>query len=255
MMKVLISGCNGAMGQVLTKVIEEIQDMETVAGIDINPDRNNNNYPVYSKISSFKEKADVIIDFSNPNCIDLLLDYGIKTKTPLVIATTGITNENAEAIKMASEKIPIFQSANMSLGINVLINLVRKAATIFNESYDIEIIEKHHNKKIDSPSGTAYMIANAINEEFNNSKEFAFGREGTNERRTKNEIGIHAVRGGTIPGEHTVIYAGMDEIIEIKHTALSKKIFAQGAIEAARYIIGKDTGLYNMNDLICLSDE
>ncbi len=250
MIKIIISGCNGAMGQVLTKVIEDIDDIEIIAGIDIKPDRYQNNYPVYSKILDIKEKANVIIDFSNPNFIDYLLDYGIKTETPLVIATTGISNEKAEVIKETSEKIPIFQSANMSLGINVLINLVRKSAMIFNEAFDIEIIEKHHSKKIDAPSGTAYMIADAINEKFNNSKKLVCGRQGANEKRTKDEIGIHAVRGGTIPGEHTVMFAGIDEIIEIKHTALSKKIFAQGALKAARYILGKDKGLYSMNDLI-----
>jgi 4-hydroxy-tetrahydrodipicolinate reductase len=252
MLKVLINGCNGTMGQVLSKQIEEAKGMIVAAGIDKNSDKYENNYPVYNDIFDFKEKADVIIDFSNPESIIKLLEYGIKTETPIVIATTGLSDEDIDNIKKASEKIPVFHSANTSLGINVLSNLVKKAATILSESFDIEIIEKHHNKKVDAPSGTAYLIADAINEELENSMEFVFGREGNDAKRTKKEIGIHAVRGGTIPGEHTVIFAGMDEILEIKHTALSKKIFAQGAIRAAVFAAKQEKGLYTMNDLVNL---
>lgn len=249
MLKVIISGCNGAMGQVLTKTIESMEDAEIAAGIDKNIDICKNNYDVYSDISSYKGNADVIIDFSNPAGLEVLLNYGIETKTPIVIATTGLSSENMDNIKKASEKIAVFQSGNTSLGINVLTSLVKKAAAILSESFDIEIIEKHHNKKVDAPSGTAYMIANAINNELNNSKEFVYGREGIS-KREKNEIGIHAVRGGTIAGEHTVIFAGMDEIVEIKHTAMSKNIFAQGAVKAAKYLVNQDKGLYNMDDLL-----
>lgn len=250
MIKVIINGCNGAMGQVLNKVIGEMEDIEIVAGIDKNIDRFKNNYPVYSHILNYEGKADVVIDFSNPTSVEGVLEYGVKTSTPLVIATTGLTPENLESLNKASKSIPIFHSYNTSLGVNVLVSLVKKAAAILSESFDIEIIEKHHNKKIDAPSGTAYMIANAINEELNNSMEFIYGREGKDAKRTKNEIGIHAVRGGTIPGEHTVIFAGMDEIVEVKHTALSKNIFAQGAVKAAKYIINKSNGIYDMNDII-----
>lgn len=249
MLKVIISGCNGAMGQVLTKTIESMEDVEIAAGIDKNTDICKNNYNVYSDISSYKGNADVIIDFSNPAGLEGLLNYGIETKTSIVIATTGLSSENMDNIKKASEKIAVFQSGNTSLGINVLTSLVKKAAAILSESFDIEIIEKHHNKKVDAPSGTAYMIANAINNELNNSKEFVYGREGIR-KREKNEIGIHAVRGGTIAGEHTVIFAGMDEIVEIKHTAMSKNIFAQGAVKAAKYLVNQDKGLYNMDDLL-----
>jgi 4-hydroxy-tetrahydrodipicolinate reductase len=249
MLKVIISGCNGAMGQVLTKTIEEMEDAVVAAGVDQNIGKYKNTYAVYSDIFGCKEKADVIIDFSNPGSLENLLKYGTETETPIVIATTGLSAENMESIKKASEKIAVFQSGNTSLGINVLISLVKKAAAVLSESFDIEIIEKHHNKKIDAPSGTAYMIANAINDELNNTKEFVYGREGVC-KRSKNEIGIHAVRGGTIAGEHTVIFAGMDEIIEIKHTAMSKSILAQGAVKAAKYLVNQDKGLYNMDDLI-----
>lgn len=252
MLKVIINGCNGAMGKVLTKVIDETQDVEVVAGVDRNPNIYMHNYPVYSELSELKDKGDVIIDFSNPNCLGKLLDFGLKNEIPLVIATTGLSPKDLESIKNTSEKIPIFQSSNTSLGINVLINLVKKAGVILNELFDIEIIEKHHNNKIDAPSGTAYMIANEIKGVLDNSIKYKFGRVGNEEKRTKKEIGIHAIRGGTIPGEHTVIFAGMDEIIEIKHTALSKKIFAQGALLAARYVVNQNKGLYCMNDLINL---
>lgn len=249
-MKVIINGCNGAMGQVLSRIIDNEDDIEILAGIDRNPERYNNNYPVYSEIFSCREKAEVIIDFSSPNSLKSLLEYGVEKRIPLVIATTGLSEENIESIVEASKIIPIFQSSNTSLGVNTLINLVKKAAMVLEESFDIEIIEKHHNKKVDAPSGTAYMIANAINGKLGNSKEFIYGREGNKDARRKNHIGIHAVRGGTIPGEHTVIFAGEDEVIEIKHTAFSKDIFAAGAVKAARYIIKQEKGLYNMDNLI-----
>lgn len=250
MLEVIINGCNGAMGQVLSRIIKDIEDIQLVAGIDKNPKKYKNNYPVFNNIFDFKQKADVIIDFSNPQTVQNLLKYGVETNTPLVIATTGLSNEDMKKLEEAAKSIPIFQTGNTSLGINVLIDFVKKAAVILNEGYDIEIIEKHHNKKIDSPSGTAFMIAKAMNEELDNSKEFVYGREGNMGKRTKNEIGIHAVRGGTIPGEHTVIFAGQDEVIEVKHTAFSKDIFAIGAINAARFIVSESAGLYNMDDLI-----
>lgn len=252
MLKVLINGCNGTMGQVLSKQIEEAENVVVAAGVDKNSEKYENSYPVYNDIFNFEEKADVIIDFSNPQSMTKLLEYGIKTETPIVIATTGLSHEDMDNIRKASKKITVFHSANTSLGINVLSNLVKKAAGVLSKSFDIEIIEKHHNKKIDAPSGTAYLIANAVNEELENSMEFVFGREGNDAKRTKKEIGIHAVRGGTIPGEHTVIFAGMDEILEIKHTALSKKIFAQGAIKAAIFAAKQEKGLYSMNDLMNL---
>lgn len=238
------------MGQVLSKEIKKELDMKIVAGIDINPQKENNNFPVFNKIDHCIEKADVIIDFSNPACLDSLLDYSMENQNALVIATTGLSPESIDKIKAASKKIPIFHSANMSLGINILISLAKQAATVLKDSFDIEIIEKHHKMKIDSPSGTAYMIGNKINEELDNSMKFVFGRHSKNNQRENNEIGIHAIRGGTIVGEHTVIFAGSDEIIEIKHSASSKIIFAKGAIKAAKYIITKDKGFYSMEDLV-----
>lgn len=249
MINVIVNGVNGNMGQVLLRHIQEDEEMNLVCGIDRNPHKHKNYFDVYKDIFEFKGKADVVIDFSHPYNLPGLLDFGIERQVPLVIATTGFSAKDMKDIKSASDKIPIFYSANMSMGINVLLSLVKKSASIL-KNFDIEIIEKHHNKKIDAPSGTAYMIANKINEELNNNMEYVFGRYSKKEKREGNEIGIHAVRGGTITGEHSVIFAGPDEILEIKHSAASKSIFALGAINAAKYIIHKEKGLYNMDDII-----
>lgn len=253
MLKILLNGCNGKMGQVLKEEINSQEDMITVAGIDRYPEKINNNFPVYEDIFKCREQINVIIDFSNPYYLTGLLDYALEKNIGIVIATTGFTNKDLENIKTASKKIPIFFSANMSLGINILNNLVKKAAKILNESFDIEVIEKHHKHKLDSPSGTAYMIANEINKELNNSKEYVFGRYGTKERRRDKEIGIHSIRGGSIVGEHSVIFAGDDEVLEVKHTASSKKIFAAGSLKAAKFLVKKEPGLYDMDDLINLN--
>lgn len=250
MIRVIISGCNGQMGQVLSRQIEELEDFLIIAGVDFQIDKYHNSYPVYQSIAEIEDQADVIIDFSNRKSLHSLLKYGIKKKVSLVIATTGLSDQDVIHIKKASEEIPIFYSANTSLGINVLLNIVKNAVTMLGDSFDIEIIEKHHNQKLDSPSGTAYMIANKIRAQFDNQIEFAYGRVGNNEKRNPNKIGIHAIRGGTMPGEHTVMFAGQDEILEIKHTALSKKIYANGSIKAARFIVNQNNGLYQMNDLI-----
>lgn len=250
MLKVLVHGCNGQMGQVLTKELKNDSETTIVAGIDRNPEKFANNFPVFRDIFECKENIDIVIDFSNPYYLPGLLDYCLENKIGVVIATTGLSHQDYRNMEEVSKKIPVFYSSNMSLGINVLINLVKKAAPILQESFDIEIIEKHHNKKIDSPSGTAYMIANEINNSLNDSKEYTFGRYTKKDKRQKNEIGIHAVRGGTIVGDHEVIFAGQDEIIEIKHTATSKSIFAIGAIKAAKFLIVKNNGLYNMQNLV-----
>ncbi len=252
MLNIIISGCNGAMGRTLDSLISKSEDMQIVAGVDLNKDAYNNSYNVYASISEVKEKADVVIDFSKPESLKALLKFGVETKTPLVVATTGLNEEEVASITEASEKVAIFYTANMSLGINLLIELVKKAAAVLSENFDIEIIEKHHNKKVDAPSGTAYMIADEINESLNNSMMYNYGREGKNEKRTKNEIGIHAVRGGTIPGDHTVIFAGNDEIIEVKHSAISKNVFAEGALKGAKFIAEKEKGLFSMKNLIKL---
>lgn len=249
MLKVIVNGCNGKMGQVLVKEIKDCNDLELVAGIDIFPNKYNNDFPVYEDIFDFEGKADVIIDFSNPYYLSGLLDYSTKNNIKLVIATTGFSNKELEEIKLASHKIPIFYSANMSLGINVLINLVKQASLTL-KNWDIEIIEKHHNKKIDAPSGTAYMIANSINESLDNNKEYVFGRFSKKDIRNSNEIGIHAIRGGSIVGEHSILLLGSDETLEVTHTASSKSIFAKGSIKAARFIFSKKNGLYNMEDLV-----
>lgn len=250
MIKAIINGCNGQMGQVLIKEIEKDSEMTVVAGIDRSLDKHKNYFPTFKDIFDCKEQADIIIDFSNPYYLPGLLDYGIEHNVALVIATTGFSAHDLNDIKEASKKIPIFYSANMSLGINVLISLVKKAAAILKDSFDIEIIEKHHNKKIDAPSGTAYMIANEINQSLNNSKEYVFGRYTKKDKRRDKEIGVHAVRGGTIVGEHEVIFAGQEEVLEIKHTAASKSIFAIGAINAGKFLASKSNGLYNMQNLV-----
>lgn len=250
MLKVGISGCNGSMGRVLSDSIDCMDDMSVVFGIDRNPGIYDNEYPVYENISKVDMKCDVIIDFSHPSNLEELLEFCIKNKNAIVIATTGTSEEDDKKINDYSKIIPIFKSSNTSLGVNLLINLVKKASILLSDTFDIEIIEKHHNKKIDAPSGTAYMIAYAINEELNNSMLYTYGREGKDAKRKKKEIGIHAIRGGSIPGEHTVIFAGNDEIIEIKHSALSKKIFAEGAIKAAIYVVKKENGLFSMNNII-----
>jgi 4-hydroxy-tetrahydrodipicolinate reductase len=237
------------MGRVLTEIIDEESNLSIVAGIDKNKTQQYS-YPVFSSFSACNIKADVVIDFSHHSMTSNLVDYCIKTKTPAIICTTGLDDATIEKIKDASKEVPIFRSGNMSLGINLIIDLAKKATRLLNDSFDIEIIEKHHNKKVDSPSGTAYMIAQSINEELENRKTFTYGRYGRSTKRQEQEIGIHAIRGGTIVGEHTVIYAGTDEIIEIKHTAMSKKIFASGAIKAAKFLITKKSGLYNMDDLL-----
>ena len=250
MLKVILNGCNGAMGRAVTKVVSESLDVEIVAGIDKNIEMHQNSYEVFNNIFDYKAKADVIIDFSHPSCLDDILSYGKKNNTPMVIATTGLSSEDYKKIENVAKSVPIFKTANMSLGVNLLIDLVKKAALALQENFDIEIIEKHHNKKVDAPSGTALMIADAINEELDNSMEYKYGREGKKAKREEKEIGIHAVRGGTIPGEHTVIFAGLDEILEVKHTALSKNVFASGAVKAAKFIVNKENGLYKMEDLM-----
>jgi 4-hydroxy-tetrahydrodipicolinate reductase len=192
----------------------------------------------------------VIIDFSNPDALESIVEYAVNNKIPLVMATTGLSSDQKSALKAASTKIPVFFSANMSLGVNLLIDLVKKAAKVLKDNFDIEIIEKHNNQKLDAPSGTALAIADAINTVFEQRQEYIFDRHSRRKKRSKNEIGIHAVRGGTIVGEHQVIFSGNDEIIEINHIAMSKKIFAEGALKAASFIHQKAPGIYGMNDLV-----
>lgn len=249
MIKVLLCGCNGKMGQVVADIINDIPDMEVAGGID---SKTNTTYefPVFTSFNDCDLNIDVIIDFSHHSITDDLIDYSIKTTTPAVICTTGLDESQTKKIEDASKKIPLFRSGNMSLGVNLIMDLAKKAAEVLQEAFDIEIIEKHHKRKLDAPSGTAYMIADSINEGLIEKKEYSFGRHGRSAKRQDKEIGIHAIRGGTIVGEHSVIYAGMDELIEIKHTALSRNIFAMGAVKAAKFLFAKENGLYNMSDII-----
>lgn len=248
-MDIIINGYSGKMGQTLEKLILASDDMNLVARIDRNGGESPNGESIYKSIRDYSGAGDVIIDFSTPSALDDLLSYAKKNKTPLVLATTGYKDSDLKKIADASRELKIFQSANMSLGINLLLDLVEKASQVLT-NFDIEIIEKHHNKKIDAPSGTAYMIADRINNVFGNEKLYTFGRSSSKQRRSEKEIGIHAVRGGTIVGEHNVIFAGNDEVLEIKHTAQSKSVFAEGALAAARFLMTVDEGLYNMDDLI-----
>lgn len=246
MLRVIISGYSGSMGKVLTKCANEDSELEIVCGSS--KDDLDVPFKTYHKMSEVEELADVIIDFSHHSTIEDTLSYAIKTKTPIVIATTGFNDEELAKIKEASNIIPIFHSSNMSLGVNVLIKLVKEAAKSLN-GFDIEIIEKHHNKKLDAPSGTAVMIANGVKEVLPDS-EYIYGRHGRSDKRSSNEIGIHAIRGGTIVGEHTTIFAGHDEVVEIKHSAQSKDIFAKGAIAAAKFLVKQEAGYYNMNNML-----
>lgn len=249
MLKILLNGCNGKMGQVVSKVAKNYDNIKIVAGVDLNTTKNYD-YPVYSDPKMVAEDFDVVIDFSLPEATLKMLEFLKNSKKPIVIATTGFLADQKSKIFEYAKNIPIFWSANMSLGVNLMVNLVQKAYKILGSFFDIEIIEKHHNQKIDAPSGTALMLADAINEVANNEYEYVFDRHTRRKKRSQNEIGIFSVRGGTIVGEHSVIFAGSDEIIEIKHTALSKEIFANGAIKAAMFMKDKSVGIYNMNDLI-----
>ncbi|WP_297132027.1 4-hydroxy-tetrahydrodipicolinate reductase [Terrisporobacter sp.] len=246
MIRVIINGYSGKMGMVLTKCVNEDEDLQLVCGVS--KDEISVPFKTYTKMSDIKDKADIIIDFSHHSAIEDVLNYATTTKTPLVIATTGFNEEELNKIQESSKIIPIFHSSNMSLGVNVLVKLVKEAVKMLN-GFDIEIIEKHHNLKLDSPSGTAVMIANGVKEVLPNT-EFIYGRHGRSDKRTNNEVGIHAVRGGTIVGEHTTIFAGHDEIVELKHTAQSKDIFAKGSIAAAKYLINKEPGYYNMDNML-----
>ncbi len=250
MMKIIISGCNGHMGRILVELCSADPEIEVVAGFDI-LDGGSHNFPVYSVPSTCKIPADAVIDFSSPSALTSLLDYCVHNKLPLVLATTGYSQEQKNEIETVSHSIPVFCSSNMSLGINVLLDLVKKAASSLGPDYDIEIIEQHHNHKVDSPSGTALMIANAAASALPYQPEYVYDRHTDNRARGKYEIGISSIRGGTIVGDHTVIFAGHDEVFEIHHHAASREIFANGAIRAAKFLVSvTEPGLYDMSKLI-----
>lgn len=250
---ILLCGCNGKMGRAVTMSVADTEGCEIVCGIDVY-DEVKYGYSVFTSPALIDkdtaEKIDAIIDFSNPAGLAGLLEFAVANSIPAVICTTGLNEAQINLIKTASAKIPVFFSANMSLGVNLVCELAKKAAKVLGNSFDIEIVEMHHNQKIDAPSGTALMIADSIKEELDDDIIYEYDRHSKREKRTKKEIGIHAVRGGTITGEHEVIFAGHDEIIKISHSARSKELFATGAINAANFIIGKPAGLYNMTDML-----
>lgn len=247
--KIIISGCNGRMGRVVESICEADPDVSVVAGFDVSLE--SRAFPVFVSPANFTGEADAVIDFSSPAALDGLLAFALERKVPLILATTGYSDEQLTQIDEASKRIPIFRSANMSLGINVLLELVKKAAAVLGDSYDIEIVEKHHNRKVDAPSGTALMIADAAASALNFKPEYVYERHSVRQSRDKKEIGISAVRGGTIVGIHEIMFAGRDEIIEIKHTAMSREIFANGAVKAAKFLAGMSKpGMYDMSMLV-----
>lgn len=249
MVEVILHGCNGRMGQMLSELISKDEEMKVVAGIEPSGEAKND-YPVYKSFDELKETADVIIDFSTASAIDSLLDYCEKTHTPLVLCSTGLSEAQLDRVEKFAKESAVLVSANMSLGINVLLKLLKSVTkTLYGNGFDIEIVEKHHNQKIDAPSGTALALADEMKEELEDIS-YNLNRTEVRKKRERNEIGISAVRGGTIVGEHEVIFAGTDEVIEIKHTAYSRAIFAKGAMSAAKFLSGKSAGKYSMSDVI-----
>ena len=249
MQKIIISGCSGHMGRVVESLCAADPQVQVAAGFDIlgSSDRD---FPVFSSPAQFSGEADAVIDFSSPAALEGLLDFARATGTPLVLATTGYTPEQVAQIGAAALEVPIFRSANMSLGINVLLELVKKAASVLGDSYDIEIVERHHRRKVDAPSGTALALADAVNESLGNEYHYKYDRTAERVKRDKKEIGIQAIRGGSIVGEHDVIFAGQDEVVTFQHTAYSKAIFAKGAVQGAKFLAGKAPGMYDMADVI-----
>lgn len=250
MTRIIMCGCNGKMGRVISQLVKEDKTAEIVAGVDISGEQLDT-YPVFNRITECDVKADAVIDFSSPLALDDILSVGIEKNLPLVLCTTGYSEEELAKIKEASTKVAILRSANMSIGINLLLGLVQAAARVLSDAdFDIELVEKHHNQKVDAPSGTALALADAINEALNKEYYYKYDRSLERVKRDKKEIGISAVRGGNIVGEHEVIFAGTDEVIEFKHTAYSKAVFGKGAVSAAKYLAGKPAGMYSMKDVV-----
>lgn len=250
MTRMIMHGCNGHMGQVITGLVAADPEAEIVAGIDL-VDNRDNGYPVFTNLADCDVEADVIIDFAAAAAIDGLLYYSRTRKIPVVLCTTGLDEQQLADVKAASEEVAILKSANMSLGINTLLKLLKDAAKVFGTAgYDIEIVEQHHRLKVDAPSGTALALADSVNEALGGQYDYVYDRSTRREKRPDKEIGISAVRGGTIVGEHDVIFAGTDEVITFKHTAYSKSVFAKGAVEAAKFLAGQPAGMYDMADVI-----
>ena len=251
MVRLIISGCNGRMGRVVESICAADPELEIAAGFDL-LGTGEREFPVFSSPAQFQGQADAVIDFSNPAALDALLEFGVSRHIPLVLCTTGYSPEQIAQIDEAAREIPIFRSANMSLGVNVLLDLVRRACAVLGEDYDVEIVERHHNKKVDAPSGTALMIADAAAQALPYQPEYVYERQSVRKPREKREIGISAVRGGGIVGDHEVIFAGRDEVIELRHSAMRREVFASGAVKAARFLAGLNgaPGLYSMADLV-----
>lgn len=250
MVRVIMHGCNGHMGQVITGLIKEDPDIEIVAGIDL-VDNRDNGYPVFTDIWNCEVDADAVIDFCTAKATDNLLEYCVKRQIPVVLCTTGLTEEQLKKVEEASKKVAVLKSANMSLGVNLLLKLVKEAArTLAASGFDVEIVEKHHRLKVDAPSGTALALADSINESMDNAYHYVYDRSQMRQKRDDKEIGISSVRGGTIVGEHDVIFAGADEVVTFQHTAYSKAIFGKGAVQAAKFLAGKGPGWYQMSDVI-----
>lgn len=250
MVKILMHGCNGKMGRMITEIVKNEEDAAIAAGVDKFTGIPND-YPVFEEITQCDVDVDVVIDFSNAGAVDELLDYCVKKSLPVVLCTTGLSDEQLKKVDECSEKIAVLKSANMSMGINLLLKLLKDAAKVLAPAgYDIELVEKHHNQKLDAPSGTALALADSINEAMGNEYEYVYDRSQVRKKRDAKEIGISAVRAGTIVGEHEVIFAGTDEVIEFKHTAYSRSVFAKGAVEAGKFLAGQPAGMYDMGDVI-----
>ena len=250
MTKIIMLGCNGRMGQMITDMVKQDDECTIVAGIDI-VDNRDNGYPVYTKLADCDVEADAIIDFTSATDFESRMDYAGDKQIPIIECSTGLSEEQMDYLKKASEKVAVLKSANMSLGINLLMKLLKEAAVkLAGDGFDVEIVEKHHNQKLDAPSGTALALADSINEAMDDRYEYIYDRSQVRQKRDKKELGISAVRGGTIVGEHEVIFAGTDEVITFKHTAYSRAVFAKGSITAAKYLKGKAAGLYDMSDVL-----
>ncbi len=250
MTRIIMHGCNGRMGQVITGIVKADPDVTMVAGVDVS-DHIQNDYPVFKNVTECDVEADVIIDFSNAAAVDGLLAYSAEKQVPVVLCSTGLSEEQLAKVKETSAKVAVLKSANMSLGINLLMKLLKEATGVLSPAgYDVEIVEKHHNQKLDAPSGTAIALADSVNEAAGNQYEYVYDRSQVRQKREKKELGISAVRGGTIVGEHDVLFCGIDEVITFSHTAYSRSVFAKGAVQAAKFLAGKPAGMYDMQDVI-----
>ncbi len=252
MVKMIMHGCNGRMGKMISQIVDEDPQIEIVAGVDLNT-ASDGKFPVVDSIEKVNAEADVVVDFGNASAVDKVIDWCVDKKIPLVECTTGLTDGTLAKIESAAGSIPMFKSANMSMGINIIQKILREnAAKLAEAGFDIEIVEKHHRTKLDAPSGTALALADSVNESLDKKKDYVFDRSQRREVRPDTEIGISAVRGGTIVGDHDVIFAGRDEVITFSHTAYSRAVFAKGAVEAAKYVAGKPAGHYDMSNVVGL---